>query len=196
MKTSGLLLLVALALAGESFFVQPVEERIDAELVFPLEHWHNHASMVVEAPNGDLLVCWFHGSGERTADDVVDSRRAAEEGREGLERAVPARRHARLSRHQRDDVHRSAAAAVAAVADDSRQRVAHGADEVQDLVGLPARRPAAVGRRARCCTSRPATSSRRRSIASWIGCAATGAARRAARAAVRRQAADATPATS
>lgn len=42
-----------------------------AELIFPLEHWHNHASMVVELPNGDLLTCWFHGSGERTADDVV-----------------------------------------------------------------------------------------------------------------------------
>ncbi len=41
-----------------------------AELIFPLEHWHNHASCIVEAPNGDLLVCWFHGSGERTADDV------------------------------------------------------------------------------------------------------------------------------
>jgi predicted neuraminidase len=44
---------------------------LESELVFPLEHWHNHASMVVETPNGDLLVCWFHGSGERTADDVV-----------------------------------------------------------------------------------------------------------------------------
>ena len=41
-----------------------------SELIFPLEHWHNHASMVIECPNGDLLVCWFHGSGERTADDV------------------------------------------------------------------------------------------------------------------------------
>jgi predicted neuraminidase len=41
-----------------------------AELIFPLEHWHNHASAIVECPNGDLLVCWFHGSGERTADDV------------------------------------------------------------------------------------------------------------------------------
>ena len=45
--------------------------RMESELVFPLEHWHNHASMIVEAPNGDLLACWFHGSGERTADDVV-----------------------------------------------------------------------------------------------------------------------------
>jgi len=41
-----------------------------AELLFPPEHWHNHASCIVECPNGDLLVCWYHGSGERTADDV------------------------------------------------------------------------------------------------------------------------------
>ena len=41
-----------------------------AELLFPLEHWHNHGSCVVECPGGDLLVCWFNGSGERTADDV------------------------------------------------------------------------------------------------------------------------------
>src|SRR3989441_3193751 len=43
----------------------------EAELIFPLEHWHNHASCIVECPNGDLLVCWYHGSGERTADNVV-----------------------------------------------------------------------------------------------------------------------------
>ena len=42
----------------------------ESELIFPLEHWHNHASCIVETPKGDLLVCWFHGSGERTADDV------------------------------------------------------------------------------------------------------------------------------
>jgi predicted neuraminidase len=42
-----------------------------SELIFPLETWHNHSSSVVELPNGDLLVCWFHGSGERTADDVL-----------------------------------------------------------------------------------------------------------------------------
>ena len=44
---------------------------LTSEIIFPLEHWHNHASCIVEAPNGDLLVCWFHGSGERTADDVI-----------------------------------------------------------------------------------------------------------------------------
>lgn len=40
------------------------------ELIFPLEHWHNHGSSIVELPNGDLLVAWFHGSGERRSDDV------------------------------------------------------------------------------------------------------------------------------
>ena len=44
---------------------------LDARLIFPLEHWHNHGSTVVELPNGDLITCWFHGSGERTADDVL-----------------------------------------------------------------------------------------------------------------------------
>jgi predicted neuraminidase len=41
------------------------------ELIFPPERWHNHSSSIVELPSGDLLVCWYHGSGERTADDVI-----------------------------------------------------------------------------------------------------------------------------
>ena len=41
------------------------------ELIFPQERWHNHSSAIVELPEGDLLVCWYHGSGERTADDVI-----------------------------------------------------------------------------------------------------------------------------
>jgi len=44
--------------------------RFQAELLFPVEHWHNHSSSIVEHPDGHLLVTWFHGSGERTADDV------------------------------------------------------------------------------------------------------------------------------
>jgi predicted neuraminidase len=43
---------------------------IRSELIFPPEKWHNHSSSVVELPNGDLFVCWFHGSGERQSDDV------------------------------------------------------------------------------------------------------------------------------
>src|SRR5258707_11206560 len=46
-------------------------QQYSGELLFPLESWHNHSSSMVELPNGDLLVCWFHGSGERTADDVL-----------------------------------------------------------------------------------------------------------------------------
>ena len=46
------------------------EPSLRSELVFPLEHWHNHSSSVVELPDGDLLVCWYNGSGERRADDV------------------------------------------------------------------------------------------------------------------------------
>jgi predicted neuraminidase len=38
--------------------------------IFPAERRHNHASCVVELPGGDLLACWYNGSGERTADDV------------------------------------------------------------------------------------------------------------------------------
>lgn len=57
-----LLLMMAPALAGAD---------LKGELIFPLEKWHNHSSSIVELPNGDFLVCWFHGSGERQADDVV-----------------------------------------------------------------------------------------------------------------------------
>ena len=62
----GLLLLLSIGASRQRGAV-PI---YDSELIFPLEHWHNHASTIVECPNGDLLVCWFHGSGERTADDV------------------------------------------------------------------------------------------------------------------------------
>ncbi len=44
---------------------------LETRLVFPLEKWHNHSSSVVELRGGELMVCWYHGSGERTADDVV-----------------------------------------------------------------------------------------------------------------------------
>ncbi len=62
--------------AAETRFISERQSRgsetpfLKAELIFPLEHWHNHASCIVETPEGDLLVCWFHGSGERQADDV------------------------------------------------------------------------------------------------------------------------------
>ena len=42
-----------------------------AELLFAAHKQHNHAPGIVQCPNGDLLVSWYRGSGERTADDVA-----------------------------------------------------------------------------------------------------------------------------
>jgi predicted neuraminidase len=39
-------------------------------LLFPQQEQHVHGSSIVSLPNGDFLVAWFQGSGERTADDV------------------------------------------------------------------------------------------------------------------------------
>ena len=57
--------LLGLALCGQS------EPRCEAELIFPPHSQHNHAPGIVECPNGDLLVSWYRGSGERSADDVA-----------------------------------------------------------------------------------------------------------------------------
>ncbi|MBI1785031.1 exo-alpha-sialidase [Candidatus Sumerlaeota bacterium] len=67
MRRVWILLLCFLSAAAFSRGGDPLYQ---AEIIFPLEHWHNHGSCVVECPNGDILACWFHGSGERTADDV------------------------------------------------------------------------------------------------------------------------------
>src|SRR5678816_2357616 len=48
-----------------------LKPQFSAELVFPLHHQHNHAPAIVECPNGDLLVSWYRGSGERKAGDVA-----------------------------------------------------------------------------------------------------------------------------
>jgi predicted neuraminidase len=42
-----------------------------SEYIFPFQDLHVHSSSIVELPNGDLLACWFEGSGERTANDVA-----------------------------------------------------------------------------------------------------------------------------
>ena len=47
------------------------EPDFQVEPIFPPQAKHVHSSSLVECPNGDLLVCWFHGSGERKANDVV-----------------------------------------------------------------------------------------------------------------------------
>jgi len=44
---------------------------LETAAIFPPQDKHVHSSCVVECPNGDLLACWYHGSGERRANDVV-----------------------------------------------------------------------------------------------------------------------------
>lgn len=56
-----LLMLLTTALYGQIF---------EKTLLFPTEAWHNHSSSLVELANGDLLLAWYHGSGEGQADDV------------------------------------------------------------------------------------------------------------------------------
>ena len=57
---------LALLTAGEA----PLYE---VELIFPGEPFHNHSSSIVETAGGDLIVCWFHGKGERNDDTLVIS---------------------------------------------------------------------------------------------------------------------------
>jgi len=63
-----------LALAALSVLVAAdsgTAPRFEAGLIFPLHAQHNHAPGIVECPNGDLLVSWYRGSGERKSDDVA-----------------------------------------------------------------------------------------------------------------------------
>lgn len=54
-------------LTGQNLSPTPV---VSSMLIFPEQSLHVHSSCLVSLPNGDLLVAWFEGSGERTADDV------------------------------------------------------------------------------------------------------------------------------
>jgi hypothetical protein len=46
------------------------EPLYQAENIFMPQSLHTHGSCIVECANGDLLCCWYKGSGERRADDV------------------------------------------------------------------------------------------------------------------------------
>lgn len=63
------ILLAALSFAGlrSAAAADPVYQ---AEVIFTPQSLHTHGSCIVECPNGDLLCCWYKGSGERRADDV------------------------------------------------------------------------------------------------------------------------------
>ncbi len=68
------LLLLSIGLVASTGPLAPArsgEPTYQAELVFPLDFRHNHAPGIVQTASGDLLVSWYRGSGERTADDVA-----------------------------------------------------------------------------------------------------------------------------
>lgn len=62
------ILAISLLWAGGASADEPIAVKVD---VFPPMPLHNHSSCVVESPNGDLLVTWYRGSGERKSDDVA-----------------------------------------------------------------------------------------------------------------------------
>ncbi len=61
-------LFLAGALCAMAFTAAP---QFYEEHVFPPEKVHNHSSTIVETPNGNLLVAWFHGRGEKTDDTLI-----------------------------------------------------------------------------------------------------------------------------
>ncbi len=65
---------IASAIVWAGFADVPVIHAEDgsfqSEPLFPREKKHNHASCIVECADGSLLVAWYRGTGERTADDV------------------------------------------------------------------------------------------------------------------------------
>ncbi|RUL88437.1 sialidase family protein [Tautonia sociabilis] len=59
-----------LLLAPLAFCLSAKGDGLEIREIFPPEAKHNHASCLVECPDGSLLIAWYRGSGERKADDV------------------------------------------------------------------------------------------------------------------------------
>ena len=82
-------LILSLFLAVYSIWAE--EPFFRADLIFPLDKWHNHGSSIVELPSGELLVAWYRGSGEHDVNDVkVMGARKAQGGRSWSEPFVMA----------------------------------------------------------------------------------------------------------
>jgi len=64
--TLALLVALAAALAAAC----PAAPYYHAEFIFTPERFHNHASCIVQLPDGNLLACWYRGVGPEKGDDV------------------------------------------------------------------------------------------------------------------------------
>lgn len=65
------LILTACSPSGNKVHSSSEADSLTIEHIFPFQSQHCHGSSIVELPNRDLMVAWFQGSGERTADDVA-----------------------------------------------------------------------------------------------------------------------------
>jgi len=63
--------ITSLTLLAGCAWAESDSDAFQSRLIFPAQDKHVHSSSVVEYPNGDLLAVWFHGSGERSANDVL-----------------------------------------------------------------------------------------------------------------------------
>ena len=68
-----LCLLSSLVASAGLIQLHPAADEVSqpGEFVFPLHDEHNHAPGIAELSDGSLIVSWYRGSGERTADDVA-----------------------------------------------------------------------------------------------------------------------------
>ena len=65
------MLIITVLLFATTFSVAFADPFFESQILFPLQEQHVHSSSIVLCPNGDLLACWFQGSGERQSMDVV-----------------------------------------------------------------------------------------------------------------------------
>lgn len=80
------LLFTLLTLIIPNTFAEP---QFHVRDIFPLVPKHVHGSSIVETPGGDFIACWFHGSGERTADDVVINGARLDKGKQAWSDIFP-----------------------------------------------------------------------------------------------------------
>ncbi len=64
-------ILIVAAVVTSAWIPAMGEDGFESVDIFPPQEKHVHGSSIVACGNGDLLACWFHGSGERSADDVL-----------------------------------------------------------------------------------------------------------------------------
>ena len=53
-----------------SFSLIAQKNNLKTSFIFPFQELHVHSSSIIELPNGDMMACWFEGTGERNANDV------------------------------------------------------------------------------------------------------------------------------